>query len=397
MSVKKRLLFVSPRFLFPIDTGGKIRTTQILRRLKGGHFRVELCSPAGSGEVRRYAREVEELCDTYAAWPALHRGPLFKFTRMRHLLSQLPIPIRDDRVPAGLRLVSEKLREGPDVVVFDFLHSAVLAPERLDVPSICFTHNVEAEIFKRHATVAENPVFRAIWRDQYKKMRRFEQRALARFDSVVAVSERDAAFFRAEYGLRRVETIPTGVDLDYFAFQEPGDTEKVVFTGSMDWMANIDGIEWLMQDIWPRLVAARPRASMVVIGKDPPAKLVQSAPPGFAFTGFVDDVRTHMAGASAYVIPLRVGGGTRIKAFEAMASGIPVVSTAIGVEGLPVEPEAHYLRADDAESFAAALVRLLTDSELRHRLARAAREHVEANFSNDRVATVFEEICRGVL
>jgi glycosyltransferase involved in cell wall biosynthesis len=192
-----------------------------------------------------------------------------------------------------------------------------------------------------------------------------------------------------------VETIPTGVDLQYFVWNPPAGTKRVVFTGSMDWLANVDGIEWMMAEAWPQVAAAVAEAEMVVIGKAPPDRLLKRAEalPRWRFAGRVPDIRPYLAGADAYVIPLRIGGGTRIKAFEAMAAGVPVVSTALGVEGLGIEPHRHYLCADDATSFADALVRLLRDASIGDQLSRHARAHVEAHCSDEAVARRFEAIC----
>ncbi|NBC48489.1 MAG: glycosyltransferase, partial [Gammaproteobacteria bacterium] len=160
--------------------------------------------------------------------------------------------------------------------------------------------------------------------------------------------------------------------------------------------ANIDGIAFFMDAVWPHVVAQRPRAHVTIVGRNPNPALVERAKRRqlpFRFTGFVDDIRPEVKGAAAYIIPLRVGGGTRIKAFEAMAMGIPVVSTALGVEGLPVTPDEHYLQADSGEAFAAALVRLLEDQALRRSLSQTARDYVEEHFSSLAVARRFEAIC----
>src|SRR4029079_12593751 len=135
-----------------------------------------------------------------------------------------------------------------------------------------------------------------------------------------------------QYGVRDVSVIPTGVDLDYFTWQAPrasadADGGTVVFTGSMDWMANGDGIEYFMDEVWPIVARARPRARCVIVGRSPPAPLVERARTrglDWHFTGFVDDVRPYVREAQVYVIPLRIGGGTRIKVYEAMALGCPV-------------------------------------------------------------------------
>jgi glycosyltransferase involved in cell wall biosynthesis len=237
-----------------------------------------------------------------------------------------------------------------------------------------------------------------VWLDQLRKMRRFEATTLQSYDSVVAVSNRDRDYFRREYGVG-ASTIPTGVDLDYFAFHpatEAAGPPVITFTASMDSLANIDGVRWFMDEVWPLIVRDVPDVQMRIIGRNPDAGLVAEAKKRslrWTFTGYVDDVRPHLEGASAYVIPLRVGGGTRIKAYEAMAFGLPTVSTAIGIEGLNLQPGRHFLQADAPAEFAAAVVRLLQDGDLRHRLAVDARSLVEQNFSARSVGVVFEAIC----
>jgi glycosyltransferase involved in cell wall biosynthesis len=227
-------------------------------------------------------------------------------------------------------------------------------------------------------------------------MWRYERTTLERFDGVVAVSTRDRDFFVKEYGLDNVSVIPTGVDLDFFAYKSPPPGREIVFTGSMDWLANQDGIEYFMDDVWPLITARVPDARMTVVGRSaPPALVERAAARGLAwsFTGFVDDVREYMHRANAYVIPLRVGGGTRIKAYEAMASGCPVVSTTIGVEGLPLQSGSHYLLADDAAALAARICELLENHDRATALARNARAYMESRFSFVVAAAAFEHIC----
>ena len=387
------MLFVSPRFLFPADSGGKIRTIQVLKGLKGGRFQVTLVSPAPRDARERFGGELSVVCDRFLSWPEASGLLRHRIRRYAAVLSDVPVAVASDRSSAGAALVADCLQLRPSVAVFDFPHSAVLAPTRLPVPSVLFTHNVESWIFERHAQVAASPLTRLIWRQQHQKMSRFERESLGRFDTVIAVSEKDAAWFRDRLGHQCVRTIPTGVDLDYFTWSPPAMSKRIVFTGSMDWPANRDGIEYFMQQVWPQVVARVPDAAVRVIGRSPPAGLVARAPRNWEFTGFVDDVRPHAAGAALAIIPLRVGGGTRIKAYEAMALGIPVVSTSIGVEGLPVSDGEHYLCADDAAAFAGAVVRLLGDSTLAGTLSRQARALVESRYSNKKVAKVFESIC----
>ncbi|MCB1766190.1 MAG: glycosyltransferase [Candidatus Competibacteraceae bacterium] len=396
MSERPHLLFVSPRFLFPTDQGGKIRTTQILRGMKGGRFEIILVSPASIGAEQRFAAELQQVCDRFVSWPSVDDGRFFRSLRLRHLVSRLPVSIAADYSTAGAAVIHAELAQSPTVAVFDFLHSMVMAPDTLPCASVLFTHNVEAEIFNRHAQVAANRLKKALWRSQFRKMNAFEQAVIPRFDTVVAVSERDAGAFARIDGARNIEVIGTGVDLEFFTYTPPGDQERVVFTGAMDWLANIDGIEFFMQEVWPQVAEQRPRASMTIVGRNPSPALIERAKSRglpWQFTGFVDDIRPHIQGAAAYVVPLRVGGGTRIKVYEAMATGIPVVSTGLGVEGLPLLADQHYLHGDTPKALADAIIQLLENPDLRQRLAFQARHYIEENFSSNAIARQFEDIC----
>ena len=399
--MRPRLLVVSPRFLFPLDQGGRIRTANTLRHMKGGAFDLTLVSPAPP-DAGRYAEQTAALCDRFLSWP---EAPMSRLGRVLALAGRLPVAVATDASAAGRALVAAELAKRPDAILVDFPHAAVLLPDRLAVPSLMFTHNVEAEIFARHAQVAKMPM-RLVWQDQARKMRRFEAETLRRFDTVIAVSVRDADALRDAYGLQRVEPVETGVDVDYYAFHPPADAPPfgstegtVVFTGSMDSRSNIEGVAFLMDEVWPLVLQRRPQARAIIVGRNPADALIAEARArGLAwdFTGFVDDVRPFVARAHVYAIPLRVGSGTRIKVFEAMAMGCPVVSTALGVEGLAVTDGADHLAADTALGFAAAVLGLLEDAERRATMAAAARELVVQRFSWAQVTRRFEAICAAV-
>jgi glycosyltransferase involved in cell wall biosynthesis len=397
---KRQLLFISPRFLYPVDSGGKIRTTQILRGLKGGELSVVLISPATADDVSKYSTEIDGIADRFEFWDQPPRSLKHRILSYRHLLSGLPIPVASDWSDAGKTLVRKELSQRPDVVVFDFAHAAVLAPDVIDVPSLLFTHNVEAEIFQRHAAVASNPFKKKIWLNQFRKMRQFERSATRRFDSVIAVSNRDLEAFESAYGISGGKVIDTGVDLEFFAYTPPARANTIVFTASMDWLANIDAVEYMMESIWPLLLKEAPDLSFDIVGRSPPGGLqqkVRSMGLNWRFTGFVDDIRPYVHDAAVYVIPLRVGGGTRLKVYEAMAMGAPVVSTSIGTEGLSATPGKHYLRADDPDEFAAAILQLLRDDERREAISRSAREFVETHCSHRVIARQFERICMSTI
>ncbi len=393
---RRHLLFISPRFLFPLNEGGKIRTAGILRAMKGGAFDITLLSPAPR-DIGRYAVEIAGVADAFVSWPEPSSGVL---RRLGGMVGGWPVSVAGDLSAAGRRAVAAALAGGVDVLVADFPHSAVLLPDALPPASVMFTHNVEAEILERHASVATG-WRRLVWQREAARMRRFEASALRRFGAVIAVSQRDALELTTRYGLAHVARIDTGVDLEFYRFQSPrAEATTVVFSGALDSRSNIDGIEFLLRAVWPLVVAVRPAARMIVVGRNPPAPLVAeaaSAGLNWQFTGTVDDIRPPMSEGDVAAIPLRVGSGTRLKAFEAMAMGLPVVSTTLGVEGLGLEPGTHYLAADDALVFAAALCALLGDFGQRRRLAETGRALVEARYGWNRIAAQFERICLDVL
>ena len=373
-------------FLFPANTGGRIRTTNVLRGLKGGAFEVTLLGPASDAERDRWQEQLGQICDQFVAWRQARARP--RWMRAFDLLGALPVNVAADRTRDALRVVEQTLGQHQfDVVVFDFVHAAVLLPKTITAATVCFTHNAEAEIFARHAKQATSLPLRLMWTSQHTKMQRFERAVLRRFTSVVVVSERDAQHFKDNYGIGAPTVIPTGVDLAFFEWNaptEPGPEHPptVVFIGSMDWAANIDGVRHFVDDVWPLVLAQEPQARFMVVGRDPPVSLRNQVRrvSGVTFTGFVDDVRPFVRAAHVSVIPLRVGGGTRIKAFEAMAMGCPVVSTSIGIEGLDVLDGEHFLCRDAAAEQASAIIQLLRDGKLRNGLSRRARHCVEERF-----------------
>jgi glycosyltransferase involved in cell wall biosynthesis len=224
-------------------------------------------------------------------------------------------------------------------------------------------------------------------------MRRYEARACARAALTLAVSEVDRALLAALAPSARIAAIPTGVDTSYFRpegwAESPAD---LVFTGSMDWYPNEDGILHFAKAILPAVLREVPEASLTVVGRKPSARL-RAGLAGLPVhvTGRVEDVRPYVSKASVYVVPLRAGGGTRLKIFEALAMGKAVVSTTVGAEGLPLVPGEHFLGADDPDLFARAVVSLVRDPARRRALGAAGRRLVEQRYSWPQVAREFEK------
>jgi len=270
-----------------------------------------------------------------------------------------------------------------------------MIPWDLPVPKVLFTHNVEALIWRRHCAVARNPLWKAICWREYRATARAERHYLNLADHVLTVSDTDRDFFASTTERAKITVIPTGVDLEFFRpAAEEAQPNTLVFTGSMDWMPNEDGVFYFVEKILPQIRRKVSTVSLLVVGRRPSSRLLKLATttPGVKVTGAVDDIRPYMQRGAVYIVPLRVGSGTRLKIFEAMAMGKAIVSTSIGAEGLPVRPGRDVLIADTPKGFADAVVGLLQDDVRRSDLSRAARQLVAQRHGWDSVTQHFESV-----
>ena len=397
------ILWLKTELLHPVDKGGRIRTYHMLRVLRRDHRITYLT--LDDGEAGPDAVEhATEYCTNLIRVPfdvAQKRTPPFYAQLAANVFSSLPYAIAKYRSRQMERLVSEAVRGGTvDVVVCDFLAPAINVPSLLGAASVLFQHNVEALIWQRHTEVARNRLTRAYFREQWRRMRNFEREQCLRFDRVVAVSPQDLRLLEEDYGVVDGTAVATGVDVEHFRPTMPGHPRmplELVFTGSMDWLPNEDAVRYFVGEVLPRIRTRLPDTKLTIVGRNPsPAVTALTRDPAIHVTGRVSDVRPFLERGSVFVVPLRIGGGTRLKMYEAMAMEIPVVSTSIGAEGLPVRDGEHLVIADDAESFAAAVVGLLQDPARQQALAQSAAEYVRRECSWERVATDFADICESV-
>jgi glycosyltransferase involved in cell wall biosynthesis len=289
---------------------------------------------------------------------------------------------------------------GVDLVVADFLFASMNVPVAASTPVVLFEHNVEYQIWQRLARLERRPWIRALLELEWRKLRAREADACRRADLTIAVSSDDRR--RLEQiapGIAAV-SIPTGVDTDYFtpmpALERPA---HLVFSGSMDWHPNEDAVLHFLDAMFPSIRAQIPDATFTVVGRNPSERLRSAAAcvGGVTVTGTLSDVRPSIAEGSVYVVPLRAGGGTRLKIFEALAMARPVVSTTVGAEGLGIAAGRHYTCADDPRAFADAVVALLRDPVRRTALGTAGRHLVETRYSWPTIGRAFEQRCEEVV
>ncbi|MBK9169048.1 MAG: glycosyltransferase [Bryobacterales bacterium] len=386
-----KILWVAPTFLHPTTRGGQIRTLGMLRCL---HRRHEVHFV---GLERENSREGPDRASEYStrAYSVPHRLPA-KGTLRSHLqaaatlVSGLPVTIARFRSPEAGRLIGRLLAEERfDRAVCDFLFAAAYYPDLSRC--VLFQHNVETMIWRRYAATARDPLRRFLYTAEAARLERFERRACQAAGHVAAVSEEDARIMREQFGARRVSAVSTGVDLEYFTRPPaPAAVADIVFVGSMDWEPNRDGVRWFLSTVWPLIRARRPGTRVTIVGRMPPPDLRSGD--GVEVTGTVPDVRPYLWGSSLSIVPLRIGGGTRLKIYESIAARTPVVSTTIGAEGLPLEDGRSIRLADTPEAFAQACLELLAGGGQREALCEEGYRLVTERFSWDQVAKEFERI-----
>jgi polysaccharide biosynthesis protein PslH len=388
-----KILWVKTDFLHPTTKGGHIRTLEILKRLHARH-EIHYVAFDDAGRPDGPRRSVEYCSRAYPVWHSIPRkdSPLFLGQLAGGLFSSLPLAVSRYRSAAMERQIDALLAAHRfDRLVCDFLAPTVNIP-RLRGWTL-FQHNVESAIWWRHARHAGDPLRRFYARLQAARMHDYEGRACREAGQVIAVSRQDAESMERLYGLSGITVVPTGVDVD--TFSPPSPSPKVadlVFVGSMDWLPNIDGVSFFLREVLPLIRRRRPGCTVAIVGRSPSRTLAGMAAVhhGVLVTGTVDDVRPYLWGSAVSIVPLRIGGGTRLKIYEAMAAGAPVVSTSVGAEGLEVSSPENIRLADAPKEFAAACVELLQRSDLRSRQAGAARDLVSSRCSWEAAAGAFE-------
>lgn len=397
-----RILWVKPGGLWPLNTGGRLRSFHTVSELSRRHRLVLLTTHGPEDDPHQLAAQLPH-CERVASFP--HRPPKQGSLRLAGTLvgswfSQLPMDLWKWRVPALRAEATRLIDKGDvDVCVADFLVAVSNVPLGGPVPVVLFEHNVEHLLWKRVSQVERRRWRRRLLNIEWHKMRRFEAKACGRADLTVAVSQEDLTLLARHAPRAKVTAIPTGVDTAYFTPNGHQETPTgLIFTGSMDWYPNEEGLLHFIDAILPFIRRHVPAASLTVVGRKPSSRLRQAAnKAGVRVTGIVDDIRPYVAEAAVYVVPLRVGGGTRLKIFEALAMGKAVVSTTVGAEGLPIVPGEHFLCADEPALFARAVISLLQDPDRRRALGIAGRRLVEQRYSWSQAAQELESRLREVV
>ncbi len=398
-----RILIITEHFPYPPIAGTPIRTFNLLSRLAGKH-EVWLASFVRAPGDPEAERRMKAVCRGIVTTPA---RPSRAYDRpaeaLRYLMKGRPIELRfymSGEFAAKIRhLVSEVDFDVVEIIdSYMALYLEVL-PEELRRRAVLTFIDVVYSRAERIGRLETKPGRKLRNLLYSRMMRRWEPRYAGRFARCIAVSASDRSLLLSANPGLSIDLVPNGVDAREFRpLPEPPSARSLVFVGNMGYRPNVDAMNWFCDRILPRLRRELPGVEMWIVGKNPTPEVTHLDGDGVHVTGRVDDLRPFYQRASVAVVPLRGGGGTRLKILEAMALGRPVVSTAIGCEGLEVEDGKHLLIADDPEAFAGATLRLLRDEEIKGHLTHAARALVEEKYDWDvivgQLMRVYEEAAK---
>ncbi len=404
-----RVIWLKSDYVDPPDTGGKLRTYNLLREL---HKRCDVTYVSLTSDPRKHATEAcwASRIITFFRREEKKAGIEFYLRLLTRLFSRRPYIVQK-YLCRQIREYQRHLLSSPangksttrdqTVLICDFLEMAGNVVRSTPWPKVLFQHNVESVIWRRYVDNETNWLKRAYFWFECQRLTRYERETCNRFDLVLAVSEKDRETLRAIGVTKPIEVIETGVDTEFFApktdqLPVPG---KLLFLGSLDWMPNIDGMRWFVADIYPRIQHLCPQVTLDIVGRRPTPSIsnLQATDSSIRIHANVSDVRPYIAAADVFVVPLRVGSGTRLKIFEAMAMRRPVVSTTIGAEGLAVRSGEHVLLADSPEAFAQQVAALLRDPARNKAIADNGYRMVTRKYSWKNVSQRLFEVCAHTL
>ena len=399
---KAKLLFLSQTLPYPPDSGTAIRSYNVLRLLARDYDVTALCfyRRATTPDLAGSLGALRAMVPVVEAFPIEqeHSRARLLWDHARSVLTgRAYTAFAYESAAFTHALLSHLEHETFALAHLDSLDLGVYVPALAGVPVIAVHQNVESALLRRRAANETSAARRAYLRLQARLMEKEERRWSARVALNLAVSDADTAELRALVPNARFEMIPNGVDVDTFVPSRVAAEDGIVFVGGMSWFPNADALEFFDEEILPLVRARDEKITVTWVGRAKPEVIARYATRGIQLTGHVDDIRPYVAKAACYVVPLRIGGGTRLKILDAWAMGKAVVSTSVGCEGLEAVDGQNILIRDDPAAFAAAVTTVLRDTGLRTALERNARVTAEQRYSWDVIGETMRRLYGEVL
>ena len=398
------ILFLTQVLPFPLDAGPKVRAYYVLRHLAESGHRLTLLSFTRESDRPEHLEHLRTFCAAIHTVPMRRSKIRDAWTLVRTLASRNPFLIARDWVPSMAR---EAAKLAGSLPAFDAVHADQLwmAPYALLARNaspgrplaVLDQHNAVFNIPRRLAETGRQPWMRGLLRIEAGKLARYETDLLGKFDRVVWVTDEDrqALAHRSDSGtLPGVHTIiPIALDVSARSPLPRGaGIRRVTFMGGLHWPPNAEGIRWFRREIWPRIRSRVPGAVLTIIGRDSGRHSAAPPDPAVEIAGYVADPAPYLAETAVFIVPLLAGGGMRVKILDAWSLGLPVVSTPIGAEGIQARDGENLFLADEPDSFASAVVRIMDKPEIAERLSRGGRETVESRYDSRKVYQAWDQI-----
>lgn len=397
-----KLLWVVPKWTFPINDGARIATDRLLRAMKKAGAQIDVVAICPTDEITDEAQMrahwgVTQITVLRRMMPTSKMSNILFYGWKFLTAGELPLTFSSfhtKKLQTELRAVLD--RSAYDLVLLDGLHTAV--PFREDLPGRAATrfllraHNVETELWERASEQASNPLKRWFLQSQAAKVRAFERHVLQAVAGVAAIAKEDLEKF-APLTPRPLAYVPLGLDFSAPLAHATVDPEQFLFVGRLDWPPNRDGLRWLLENVWPKVMALRPQAQLRIAGVGDASWLDSFRQlPGVQFLGRVDDIKSVYQTAAFSIAPLFYGSGTRIKIVEAFAMDRSLISTAMGVQGAEVESD-MYTRAETVEDWVRVLSQISYGPASQAQLAQA-RQRMQQKFDEIEVGRLAYEWCK---
>lgn len=387
------ILQIAPRVPFPLDDGGKIGIFNITKYLSLRGHNITLIAFDDLSSLQQDYSELENYCKLFTV---PKNSSNITSLAIKNLFSSMPYNIQKYISQEMLRSIFELLKTQEfDIVHIDGLHMAYYGVEikkTFNIPVVLREHNIESIIMKRVSENSKNILIKSFALLQFKKIYRFERSVTGEFDKCIVITPEDENLLRKMNPKAQLTVIPAGVDLGiYYPLPAKEVDHSIIFIGNLEWYPNVDGLLWFLRRIYPAIKQKISSIKFYIVGKNPPRALLSFASPDIIITGYVKDVREYISKSKLVVVPLRIGGGMRIKILEAMAMGKAVISTPIGAEGINAKNDEEIIIRDGENDLANAVVELIFNDEERMKIGESAFKFVSGKYAWNKIAEKFEE------
>lgn len=393
-----KILFLSPTVPYPLTDGGRIRVYNLLKQIAQDNEVTLLALETQSTDVDSISHIQQFGINTHLVnhshtLPRIHLTTFFAALIRKQPITVARYNVRPYRDKFQELLASEAF----DLVHYEMFHTAQFHTES-DLPSVLSQQNVDSAIWHRLTDETTNMFYKFAYWTQRNAFQRYERTLSPKFDAVTCTSDIDAAVFGQHCSDDVVQVIPNGVDVTHFVPEyDSADKAHLIYIGSMDWFPNEDAVSFFVEEVLPIIRDSVSDVQFTIVGGNPSERVQRLADmEGVVVTGRVPEIKPYFSTATVFVVPLRIGSGTRLKILEALAMGKAVVSTTVGAEGLVLQNGEEIMIADEPTPFAEAVIQLLTDTELRKKIGENGRNRVEQNYDwrniGKRLITVYESV-----